>query len=102
MTDIVEGFKFFSNRLCADVPTQVEALSDGVSWWQVTTGNSLGTPCGVYDTLPLLPHDLWTGTTELDFDSNTLEFLELSPVTGTVPTEFGLLAAVTSLMLGGN
>ena len=32
------------NNLCSEVPTEVQALSSGVTlYWGVTTGNSIGT-----------------------------------------------------------
>ena len=46
MTGITSDFALSSNKLCSDVPNQVTALSRSVtSYWQVTTGNSIGTVC---------------------------------------------------------
>ena len=47
LDQMTQGFRFYSNQFCgSDVPTQVQALSSGVtSNWQVTTGNSFGTMC---------------------------------------------------------
>ena len=46
LDQMTANFRFYSNKLCDDVPTQVQALSSGVDpGWQVTTGNSFGTPC---------------------------------------------------------
>ena len=45
-TGVTKYFKLDSNRLCSDVPTQVQALSSGVTNWFVTTRNSIGTTCG--------------------------------------------------------
>ena len=49
-------FPRYSNQLCSDVPTQVQALSSNVDAggnsivWKVTDGNSIGTTCGwIYD-----------------------------------------------------
>ena len=78
-----ESFQFYSNRLCGDdVPTQVQALSSGVSSWQVTTGNSFGTLCGWQSYMadarfPTM--DGSTGVTSIHFNQHGL--------TGTIPTE---------------
>ena len=74
---------FYSNKFCgSDVPTQVQALSSGVSYWQVTTGNSFGTICGWQSDMadarfPTM--DGSTGVTSIDYNQQGL--------TGTIPTE---------------
>ena len=76
-------FRFDSNQLCSDVPTQVQALSSGVtSYWQVTTGNSFGTICGWQSDMadarfPTM--DGSTGVTSINYNQQGL--------TGTIPTE---------------
>ena len=40
---MVEGFYLYSNNFCGDVPTEVQALSSGVTeYWRVTPGNLFG------------------------------------------------------------
>ena len=72
-----------SNKFCDNVPTQVQALSSGVtSNWEVTTGNSFGTICGwqSYMTDSRFPTmDGSTGVTSIDYNQQGL--------TGTIPTE---------------
>ena len=83
LNQMTQGFRFFSNKLCSDVPTQVQALSSGVtSYWQVTTGNSFGTICGWQSDMadarfPTM--DGSTGVTSIDHNQQGL--------TGTIPTE---------------
>ena len=75
--------ELYSNQLCDDVPTQVQALSSSVtSGWQVTTGNSFGTICGWQSDMadsrfPTM--DGSTGVTSIDYNQQGL--------TGTIPTE---------------
>ena len=46
MTKMFAHYDLTSNKLCSDVPTEVQALSSGVTTsWSVTTGNSIGTHC---------------------------------------------------------
>ena len=77
------GFHFYSNQLCDDVPTQVQALSSSVTTgWQVTTDNSFGTVCGWQSYMadsrfPTM--DGSTGVTSIDYNQQGL--------TGTIPTE---------------
>ena len=83
LDQMTAGFEFYSNKLCDDVPTQVQALSSGVtSYWQVTTGNSFGTICGWQSDMadarfPTM--DGSTGVTSIDYNAQGL--------TGTIPTE---------------
>ena len=83
MDQMTSYFRFYSNQLCNDVPTQVQALSSGVtSNWQVTTGNSFGTLCGwqSYMSDARFPTmDGSTGVTSIDYNQQGL--------TGTIPTE---------------
>ena len=86
MTNLRYEFKLDYNKLCSDVPTEVQALSSSVtSGWQVTTDNSIGTVCGWQSYMadsrfPTM--DGSTSTTSIDYSSQGL--------TGTIPTEFGL------------
>ena len=86
------NFRLNSNKLCADVPTQVQALSSSVtSGWSVTTGNELlGSPC----TWPTLPTTLPSDTSAIDYSGLAL--------TGTIPTELGLYTLATEMDLGDN
>ena len=83
LDQMTEYFWFHSNKLCDDVPTQVQALSSGVtSNWQVTTGNSFGTICGWQSGMadarfPTM--DGSTGVTSISYNRQGL--------TGTLPTE---------------
>ena len=44
MVKMTTGFHLNSNKLCSDVPEEVQALSSGVTGgWAVTTGNPIGT-----------------------------------------------------------
>ena len=81
----------FNPQLCSDVPTQVQALSSGVSSWQVTTGNSIGTMCEFVDDARF---NFPTSMTTIDYSNQQL--------TGTIPTEFGLLTDVTKMTLASN
>ena len=63
------GFELNSNKFCGDVPTEVQALSSGVtSGWKITTSNSIGTVCGwIYDERFVANTTLGrTGTTSID------------------------------------
>ena len=83
LNQLAGSFRFKSNKLCDDVPTEVQALSSGVtSDWQVTTGNSFGTLCGwqSYMSDARFPTmDGSTGVTSIDYNQQGL--------TGTIPTE---------------
>ena len=78
LTGVKSEFKLSSNKLCDDVPTQVQALSSGVtSGWAVTTGNQIGTMCEFADdTRFAFPT---TTVTSFDYSSQGL--------TGTIPTQ---------------
>ena len=46
MLELSKYFLLTTNNFCSDVPTEVQALSDGVLNWGITTGNAeIGTPC---------------------------------------------------------
>ena len=92
---MVEMSKYFymdSNKLCSDVPTQVQALSSSVSsGWQVSTGSGLlGSPC----TWPAIPTVLPSDISALSYDGLSL--------TGKIPTQLGLYTRLTSLELSSN
>ena len=59
-----------NNRLCDDVPTEVQALSGNVESWKITTSNSIGTPCWNFQP---------AAATVLDFNQQGL--------TGTIPSQ---------------
>ena len=82
LNQVTAGFRLDTNKLCDDVPTEVQALSSGVSYWEVTTGNSFGTICGWQSDMadsrfPTM--DGSTGVTSIDFNQQGL--------TGMIPTE---------------
>ena len=55
-------FKLYNNSFCSTVPTEVQALSSGITeGWSVTTGNSIGTTCVGYTPVPT-PAPTWTPT----------------------------------------
>ena len=73
-------FRFYSNQLCDDVPTQVQALSSQVtSNWAVTTGNSFGTSCSYLNDLARFPEIEDTTITSIDYNQQGLN--------GTIPTQ---------------
>ena len=76
-------------------PAELQALSSSVtSYWKVTTGNAnLGTVCGWVEDARF-PGLGSTTTTSVDYNQQGL--------TGTIPTEFGLLTEVTSFTLANN
>ena len=91
-------FKLDNNAgLCGYTPTQVASLSDSIASWDITTGNSLGTPCcevlAGFNCLPItgLPAN---DTTALDWSTGAY--------TGTLPTEIARLTALTTLILDSN
>ena len=85
-------FDLSDNELCADVPTEVQALSSSItSNWEVTTSNSIGTMCEFVDDARF---DIPTTETRLSYSGDDL--------TGTIPTEFGLLTGLTYVTLGSN
>ena len=81
-----------NHKLCADIPTEVSALSSSVSSWYLSTATLLGMPCGADSTHPALPTTLPTSETQ------AINFQSMS-FTGTIPTEFGLLTGVTEVKL---
>ena len=89
LTQMEEGMYLSSNQFCDDVPTQVQALSSGVtSGWAVTTGNSFGTICGWQSYMadsrfPTM--DGSTSTTSIDYSHQNL--------TGTIPTQASRFSA---------
>mmetsp|Transcript_45845 Transcript_45845/g.127245 ORF Transcript_45845/g.127245 Transcript_45845/m.127245 type:complete len:145 (-) Transcript_45845:486-920(-) len=43
-TKLTHTFELNNNQICGEVPTEVQALSNNVNnYWQVTTGNDIGT-----------------------------------------------------------
>ena len=40
---MADVFYIISNKLCSDVPTELQALTSQVFEWRITTGNSIGT-----------------------------------------------------------
>ena len=84
-----------TNHFCEDVPTQVQALSSGVTTgWQVTTGNSFGTICGWQSYMadarfPTM--DGSTGVTSIDYNQQGY--------TGTIPTEVSVVLSVVLVSL---
>ena len=97
LAQLITGFYFHSNQLFSDVPTQVQALSSGVtSGWKVTTGNSFGTVCGWQSYMadsrfPTM--DGSTSTTSIDYNQQGL--------TGTVPTQASVQGQVCGVMQWG-
>mmetsp|Transcript_26890 Transcript_26890/g.31711 ORF Transcript_26890/g.31711 Transcript_26890/m.31711 type:complete len:1775 (-) Transcript_26890:503-5827(-) len=52
LNGLTKNVYFNSNDLCDDVPSELAAVAEAATEWDMTTGNSLGTPCCV--TLPNL------------------------------------------------
>ena len=78
------------------MPSEVQALSSSVTTsWQVTTENSIGTVCGweVDSRFPTI------GPTDTDYTS--IDYNDQG-ITGTIPTQFGVLTDATSLRLKAN
>ena len=97
MQKLVEVLDLYSNKICSDVPTEVQVLSSRVTNYRVTTGNSIGTVCGwqsyMLDTrFPTM--DGSTSTVSIDHTSGSK--------TGTLPSELGLLTELTQVSLGTN
>ena len=85
-------FELYSNKLCSEVPVQVQALSSGVTvGWKVTTGNE---PPGIPCTWPKLPTVLPSLTSTIDYTGASL--------TGSIPTELCRLSSLTQMWLGQN
>ena len=92
---MTRSFLLYSNKLCDDVPDAVSAYSNSFySGWQVVTGNSFGTSCSWLNDVARFPELEDTSTTDIDYSEQGL--------TGTIPTEFGLLTDVTMLSLASN
>mmetsp|Transcript_45844 Transcript_45844/g.127242 ORF Transcript_45844/g.127242 Transcript_45844/m.127242 type:complete len:162 (-) Transcript_45844:105-590(-) len=52
-TKLTHTFELNNNQICGEVPTEVQALSNNVNnYWQVTTGNDIGTDCPSLPTQP--------------------------------------------------
>ena len=83
-----------TNKLCNDVPSQVQALSsNSFTNYEVTDGNSIGTVCGWIED-SRFPTAGRTSTTNISYIQQGL--------TGTVPSEFGALTDVTQFDIGYN
>ena len=81
-------------QICDDVPTEVQALSSGVTaGWLVTTANSIGTVCG------WLEDSRFPG---LGNTSKTEAMYQATGITGTVPTELGVLTAMSVMTWAEN
>ena len=79
LASMTSYFQIFSNNVCSDVPTQVQALSSGVtSGWAVTTGTSIGTVCGWIED-SRFPGAGSTTATSIDYNGAGL--------TGTIPSQ---------------
>ena len=94
LSKVTKNFMIGSNKWCGDVPSQVQALSSGVTTnWQVTSGsNSIGTECSDWPLLPTYAN--YSAVKSVDL--NQLDH------TGTIPTQYGMLTEVTEFNLGGN
>ena len=99
------------------MPTEVQALSNGVGWWQVTTDNSIGSLCDENATMTptveqtmaptveqtIAPTPTWPALpTTMPIDETTAVNFNGQQYTGTVPSQFGLLTSLTVLNLGQN
>ena len=40
---MADFFWLASNKLCSDMPTELQALTSNMYYWGITTGNSIGT-----------------------------------------------------------
>ena len=76
LTKMNNHFSLSSNSFCSDVPTEVRALSSGISDWYVASGNNIGTPC-------------WQFTSNGDFIPTAATSVEYknTKLTGTIPTQ---------------
>ena len=94
-TSLTSAFVVRSNHLCNLVPTEVQALSGGVTNWNYNTlismGNHIGTPC-------------WKITSNGDVISlsDTSLVFENQGLKGSLPTEWGLMSLVTKPNLAQN
>ena len=71
----------------------MEALSNSVSGWHVASDTSIGTACGWIDD-SRFPNLGPSARMSVDYQSRGL--------TGTIPTEFGVLTQVTYFQLASN
>ena len=71
-------YRLDGNKLCSDVPTEVQALSSNLSNWGITTGNSFGTVCGWIEDARF-PGAGNTHTTRIDYQQ--------MGYTGTIPSQ---------------
>ena len=117
MTALSVYFYVTSNKLCSDVPTELQALSSSISAYRVTTSNALGSECPVAgwqsymvdDRIPdmdgspstksidgstggMIPTELglMTELTQVDFQSDNM--------VGPIPTELGQLAKLETYL----
>ena len=95
LTKMTNHYYIQSNKLCDDVPTEVEALTAAgtITYYAISTANSIGTTCGWVDD-SRFPELGSTGTTSIDYADQQL--------TGTIPTQVGVLTKVTTLMMNSN
>ena len=82
-------------QLCDDVPAQVSALSNNVDQFYVRTGNSIGTFCD----WPEEVYNRFSGSGGKDTVSVSYSNYQ---ITGTIPTEFGLMTEATSFAMSTN
>ena len=72
LNQMTQAFRFYSNKLCDDVPTQVQALSSSVTvGWATRSGRPAARRFPTMDGS--------TGVTSIDYNQQGL--------TGTIPTE---------------
>ena len=45
LSEMDRYFYLMSNNFCEDVPTELQALSSGISYFYVTAGNNIGDTC---------------------------------------------------------
>ena len=92
-------FFLYSNKLCADLPAEVTALSSSrsyassTSYWSVKASTSIGTLC------------VWESSMDdsrFPTMGTTATSQSYTSKTGTIPTEFGLMSDVTSFSLYSN
>eukprot|EP00618_Florenciella_parvula_P025768 CAMPEP_0119498600 /NCGR_PEP_ID=MMETSP1344-20130328/21301_1 /TAXON_ID=236787 /ORGANISM="Florenciella parvula, Strain CCMP2471" /LENGTH=183 /DNA_ID=CAMNT_0007534497 /DNA_START=158 /DNA_END=706 /DNA_ORIENTATION=+ len=101
LTGMSQDFYLSYNQLCDDLPSEVEWFSSTVAGWSVTTANSFGSCCGWQDymgdsmTEAGFPDaDGTTSVTSIVYDSQGL--------TGTIPTEFGIMTNINEFNLENN
>ena len=94
MVKMNSGFMLYSNKLCSDVPAEVQALSSGVtSYWQVTSDNSFGTICGWQSYMADSRFPTVDGSTSV----TSISYSSQQGITGTVPTQVALRARLWSV-----